>query len=196
MINLHKWSLAALAGTLALSMALPALAASPKDRFSSDAAYAGAPDLALTLSMVVAGGGPSAYKTTTLVGVLAGDKAGAEVAKLQKQFGSANVAQFLKTYDFVVGDTLKIVTEKKIALPKTPEPAPTDGKALAAALYKSGVNAGGSYNVEYMLDHLVSHPIHVRVMDDIDAKYGTKVDAEYHIILLQVMKDLKAVYAL
>ncbi|TAM60312.1 hypothetical protein EPN52_05435 [bacterium] len=195
MIKFGRWPLAALAGALALSLTLPALAA-PTARFSSDGSYTGSPNLALTLSMIEAGGGPAAYKTTTLVGVLAGPKAGAEVAKLQQQFGKDNVAQFIKTFDFVVGDSLKIVTAKKIALPKTADPAPSNGKALAAALYKAGVSAQGSYNVEYMLDDLVSHPIHVQVMDDIDAKYGAKADAEYHVILLQVMKDLKAVYGL
>ncbi|MDE2572815.1 MAG: hypothetical protein KGM44_09885 [bacterium] len=196
MIDFRKWSLAALAGTLSLSMALPALAAAPKARFSTATGYTGAPNLKLTLSMVEAGGGPSHFKTTTLVGVLAGSKAGAEVAKLQKQFGKGNVAQFLTTFDFVVSDTLKIVTEKKVALPSMPEPSPKDGKALAAGLYKAGLNPDGVYNVEFMLDKLVSHPIHVQVMDDIDAKYGQKPDAEYHIILTQVMEDLKAVYGL
>jgi hypothetical protein len=33
-------------------------------------------------------------------------------------------------------------------------------------------------------------------MQDIDAKYGGKADADYHIILTKVMGDLKAVYGL
>ncbi|HLI95426.1 MAG TPA: hypothetical protein VKT72_04965, partial [Candidatus Baltobacteraceae bacterium] len=53
--------------------------------------YTGAPDLPLTLSMVMAGGGPSNFHTTTLVGVLAGKNADAEVAKLTKQYGAENV---------------------------------------------------------------------------------------------------------
>lgn len=195
-MKVRKWSPAALAGALILSLSLPAFAAAPKDRFSDAYGYSGPPKLALTLSMVEAGGGPSAFKTTTLFGVLAGDKAGAEVTKLDSQFGKENVARFLKTFDFVIDDSLKIVTAKKVALPKMPEPAPSNGKALAAALYTAGVSSDGAYNVEYMLDRLVSHPIHVQVMDDIDAKYGQKADAEYHVILLQVMKDLKALYGL
>jgi hypothetical protein len=41
-----------------------------------------------------------------------------------------------------------------------------------------------------MLDNLVSHAIHKQVMMDIDAKYGTKADANYHRIADQVHYDL------
>jgi hypothetical protein len=47
-----------------------------------------------------------------------------------------------------------------------------------------------------MLDRAVSHPIHVQVMKDIDAKYGLGVDAQYHAILTTAMKDLAAAYQL
>ncbi len=169
--------------------------AADKARFSNAGVYTGAPDLPLTLSMIVAGGGPAHFKSTTLVGTLAGPKASAEVAKLTKQFGAQKLQSFLTVFDFVVSDSLKIVTAKKIPLPKQPKPDPKDGKALSAALYTAGV-VDGRYNVEVMLDKLVSHPIHVQVMDDIDAKYGRNADANYHIILTQAMLDLKAAYGL
>ena len=164
-------------------------------RFSQAGVYSGPPDLPLTLSMIVAGGGPAHFKTTTLLGVLAGAKTKAEVAKLTKQFGADKVKSFLTVFDFVVADSLKIVTEKKVPLPKTPQPDPKNGKALAAALYTAGV-VDGKYNVEVMLAKLVSHSIHVQVMDDIDAKYGRNADANYHVVLTQAMLDLKAVYGL
>jgi hypothetical protein len=89
------------------------------------------------------------------------------------------------------------VTAAKVALPDTPSPSPTDGKALAAALYTLGVNPDTkTFDVEYMLDGLVTHPIHVAVMNDIDAKYGKPADANYHAVLTQAMTDLKAVYGL
>ena len=47
-----------------------------------------------------------------------------------------------------------------------------------------------------MLDRLVSHPIHLQVMKDIDAKYGLGVDAQYHAILTTAMKDLAGAYKL
>jgi hypothetical protein len=45
-----------------------------------------------------------------------------------------------------------------------------------------------------MLDGLVSHTIHLKVMDDIDAKYGTTADANYHAVLATAMNDLKTLY--
>jgi hypothetical protein len=168
----------------------------PHGRFSSAHSYTGQPDLALTLSMVMAGGGPKDFSSTKLVGVLAGAQTKAEVAKLQKQFGGDNVTSFLDVFNFVVNDALKIATDKGVKLPSAPSPSPNDGKALAAALYKAGVTTDGKYDVEVMLDKLVSHPIHVQVMNDIDAKFGAKADGNYHAVLTQAMEDLKAAYGL
>jgi len=168
----------------------------PGARFGGSVSSA-APKLPTTLSLVVAGGGPADFKTTTLVGVLAGPNADAEVASLTKQFGAPTVKQFITTFDFVIADALRLVKEKGVALPASPDPDPKDGKALSAALYTAGVDTStSSYNVEYMLDNLVSHPIHVQIMKDIDAKYGVAADANYHVALLQVMKDLKSAYSL
>jgi hypothetical protein len=166
-------------------------------RFSKAPVYTGAPALPVTLSMIEAGGGPSNFDSTKLVGVLAGDKTSAEVASLQAKFGADNVKSFLDVFTFVVDDAVAKVTAAKVALPDTPSPSPTDGKALAAALYTLGVNPDTkTFDVEYMLDGLVTHPIHVAVMNDIDAKYGKPADANYHAVLTQAMTDLKAVYGL
>lgn len=158
--------------------------------------YKNNPKLTNTLALVMAGGGPSDFSTVTAFGVLADGKAAAEKAKLTKQFGAAGFAQYVKTFDFVVADSLKIVTAKGVKLPTAPSPDPKNGKALAAALYMDGVDPKSGFNVEYMLDHLVTHPVHVQVMKDIDAKYGAKADADYHVVTLQIFKDLKSVYHL
>jgi hypothetical protein len=201
MIRTRTIATAVLAAATLAASTLPSLAQSmssdaPKARFSSATVYTGAPALQTTLSMVIAGGGPSAFSSTKLVGVLAGDKTQAEVQSLTQKFGADNVKSFLNVFNFVVNDSLKYVTEAKIALPGTPSPDPKDGKALAAALYKLGITPAGTYDVEYMLDGLVSHDIHVKVMNDIDAKYGTSADANYHAVLTQAMSDLKSVYGL
>jgi len=196
--TLARLSVAAIAILAAGALLVPAASAqsaTTKARFSNAGVYSGPPTLPLTLSMIVAGGGPAHFQSTTLVGTLAGPATKAEVAKLTKQFGAQRVQSFLTVFNFVVSDSLRLVNEKKIALPKTPNPNPKDGKALSAALYTAGVE-DGRYNVEIMLDHLVSHPIHVQVMDDIDAKYGRTADSYYHIILTQAVLDLKAAYKL
>jgi len=167
-------------------------------RFSKAPVYTGAPNLPLTLSVVVAGGGPAKFDSAKLVGVLAGSLTDAEVKKLSDQFGADNVGSFLKTFNFVISDALALVQKNKVALPSAPAPAPTDGKALAAALYTAGVTPAGNFDVEYMLDHLVTHPLHLQIMSDIDAnpELGGKADGNYHAVLTQAMTDLKAAYKL
>jgi hypothetical protein len=196
----RKAAVAFFAAATLTAVALPSFAQmssdAPKARYSSATAYTGAPQLQTTLSMVIAGGGPKDFSSTKLVGVLAGDKTQAEVESLTKKFGADNVKSFLNVFNFVVTDSLKYVTEAKIALPSTPSPDPKDGKALAAALYKLGVTPAGSFDVEYMLDGLVSHDIHVKVMDDINKKFSPAADGNYHAVLTQAMMDLKSVYQL
>lgn len=186
----------AIIGTgIAVAKLLPNVVNQPTRFSGSCCVYTGAPALQVTLSMVEAGGGPSHFQTVTLLKTLAGSKFDAEVAKLTKQYGKDQVGQFLKTFDLVVSDSLRIVTEKKIALPSKPNPDPHNGEALAGALWAAG-QTGEGYNVEVMLDRAVSHPIHLQVMGDIDNKYGLAADAQYHAILTTAMKDLAATYHL
>jgi hypothetical protein len=187
------------AAAMALGIAAPALAdstpAPAKARFSDASAYTGQPALSETVAMIQAGGGASKFDSVTLISFLAGNLTSAEVAKLDKQFGSKNVKSFLTVFTFVVDDAVSKVVAAKVSLPAPDPVALKDGKSLSAALYTLGEN-GDTWNVEYMLDALVTHPIHVAVMNDIDAKYGSKADANYHIILTQAMFDLKAAYKL
>jgi hypothetical protein len=169
----------------------------PPPRFGGEN-YCNNPKLTNTLSLIEAGGGGGSapFSTVKAFGVLAGPVAAPEEAKLIKQFGKPAFGQYIKTFDFVIADSLKIVTAAKVPLPKAPSPSPTDGKALSAALYTDGISKDGAFSVEYMLDHLVTHPVHVQVMKDIDAKYGVPADAAYHVVTLQIFKDLKAAYKL
>jgi len=202
--NFRTASAAALLSLGVVASSLPAFAAeamvgmkmdAPKARFSDAVSYVGKPNLPLTVSMVVAGGGPGKFETTTLVKSLAGDLTAAELKSLTDKYGAEKIGQFVKTFDFVVADTLKIVSAAKIELP-APQADAKDGKGLSAALYTVGVTKDGNFDVEFMLDNLVSHPIHTKIMDDIDAKYGRTADQDYHMILTQAMKDLKAAYKL
>ena len=162
-------------------------------RFSGPGVYTGAPALPVTLSMVIAGGGPNNFHALTLVKALAGDKTDAEVASLKAKFGDEKVGNFLKVFDFVVGDSLYIVGQDNVALPAKPNPDPKDGKALANALWQAG-QTGNGFSVEVMLDRAVSHPIHVQVMTAIDKRFGVAADADYHAVLSQAMNDLATVY--
>lgn len=148
--------------------------------------YKGAPALAVTASLVAAGGGPSKFSAATALNAIAGPKiAKAEVAKLTKQYGAARVGKWIAVFDFAVADALKLATAAKVKLP-----APTlKGAALGAALVDAGLDKDTFY-VEFMLDKALSHSIHDQVMDDIDAKFGAQADADYHRITNQAMVDL------
>ncbi|MBV8283562.1 MAG: hypothetical protein JO241_04490 [Candidatus Eremiobacteraeota bacterium] len=183
-----------IAALIAAAMWLPNVVDQPS-RFSGPGVYTGTPALPVTLSMVIAGGGPSDFQTVTLVKALAGDKADAEVASLKAKFGADKVTNFVTIFPFVVSDSLKIAKAKGVALPSTPNPDPKDGKALSKALWDAG-QTGHGFSVEVMLDRAVSHGIHDQVMTDIDAKYGVAKDADYHAVLNQAMHDLATVYGL
>ena len=65
------------------------------------------------------------------------------------------------------------------------------GKTLAARLVGLGVPGNkGAFLTGTMLDHLVTHGIHESTMAAIDAKFGAKLDANYHKISNQAFYDL------
>ncbi len=97
-------------------------------RYSQAPVYTGSPTLPLTLAIVDAGGGPGSFDSTKLVGVLAGSLTSAEVKKLSDQFGSDNVTLFLKTFNFVINDSVRLVVASKVPLPTTPLPSRATAK--------------------------------------------------------------------
>ncbi len=169
--------------------------AGPHARYSKAPINNGSPNLALTLAVVSAGGGAATFDARKLMAVLTGNGplTENETASLTKRFGAANVASFYTTFGFVIADGLAEAAKEGIALPATPLPDPADGPALAAALYAAGATPRANFDVEYLLDTLVSHPIHVQIMNDIDADptLGFKADANYHAVFAQALLDLK-----
>lgn len=151
--------------------------------------YTGAPALAVTASLVKAGGGASSYSTATaLTSMVGGDLVKAEVGKLTKQYGADKVTLWLKTFDFAVNDSLKIATAAGVKLPD----ATLSGKELAGTLVKAGTASDGTFQIEYLLDKAVSHKIHVAVMNDIDKEpgLGKAADLNYHLISNQAFYDV------
>ena len=150
------------------------------------AIYNGKPDLQGAISLVVAGGQPGHFSVVKAITAMAGPKvANAEVAKLTKQYGAAAVGSFVAVQNFAVNDAVAKATAAKV-----PFPAPhLTGAKLAVDVVGDGL-INGTYYEGYQLDHLVTHGIHAAVMDDIDAKYGKKADANYHKIADQAHYDL------
>lgn len=150
--------------------------------------YKGKPALAVTVALVEAGGGPSHFSLVTALDHMLGKKTvKAEVAKLTKQYGAKRVMAWVTVMNFYVDDTLKIVKAKGI---KLPPPAKLSGVELAKTLVNAGTDSQGTFWAGYMFDHAVSHGIHKQLMDDADAKYSAKWDANAHAITNQAFYDV------
>jgi len=150
--------------------------------------YDGKPALAVTVALVEAGGGPGHFSLVTALNHMLGKKTvKAEVAKLTRQYGAKRVTAWVTVMNFYVDDTLKIVKAKGINLPP---PAKLSGVELAKTLVKAGTDSQGTFWAGYLFDHAVSHPIHNQLMNDADAKYSAKWDANAHAITNQAFYDV------
>lgn len=153
--------------------------------------YSGAPALQVTAALVAAGGGAGNFEfSKALVSMLGESTVNAEVAKLNKQYGEKNVADFIAGMTFAVNDGLKRATEAGVKLPAAP--ADLKGVKLAHALVSAGTTPDGTWWSGYLFDKALSNPIHVKVMVDIDAKFGHGADENTHKILNQAMFDVAA----
>jgi hypothetical protein len=148
--------------------------------------FTGAPDLQAAISLVTAGGAPGHFSLVKAITAMAGAKtANAEVAKLTKQYGAAKVGSYVAVQNFAVDDAVKLATAAGVKFP-----APMlHGAVLAKRVVGLGL-VGGTYYEGTQLDHLVTYKIHDAVMDDIDKKFGSSADANYHRISDQAHYDL------
>jgi hypothetical protein len=185
----------ALAGLCAAGTLLAAGTAHAQDAMGGDMdksryggpVYSGTPALAVTASLVKAGGGPANYSTAKALTAMVGPKlVTAEVGKLTKQYGKASVGSWLTVFDFAVKDALKIATGAGVKLPD----GPLSGHKLAATLVGAGADKDGTFYTEFLLDKAVTHKIHMQVMEDIDSKFGEPADKNYHRLTNQAMVDV------
>ncbi len=169
---------------LAFTLAAPASAG-----WKGPTMYRGAPELRLTSELVAAGGGAEHFDSKKLVAVMAGKNAPAALAYLTQHYGAGNVDAFFRTFTYAVDDSLRYATQKGIALPPAHVPS---GAVLTQQLYAAGTLPNGQYDPGYMLERLVSHPIHMYVMWDINKQpdLGRKTDETFHIILTDAMHKL------
>jgi hypothetical protein len=167
------------------------IAATPST--ASHGRYYGSPNLTLTAQMLNAGGGAAKFSSHTLFVYLAGPHADAEAQSLVARFGEAPVQQFFATFDEFVRLAAVQIQEQHIALPAA---APVSGPVLAQQLYQAGVMPDNRFYVGYMLEHLLSRPIHVTLMNEVNADpaFGTAKNASFHVILTAAMQDLYKAY--
>lgn len=151
--------------------------------------YTGAPALDVTAALVEAGGGAASFDfAKALVSMLGEKTVNAEVAKLNKQYGEKNMANFLEGMSFAIHAGLNRATEAGVKLPAAP--ADLKGIKLAQTLVSAGTAPDGVWWSGYLFDKALSNPLHVKVMIDIDAKYGHGADQDTHKILNQAMFDV------
>lgn len=176
-----------------LALALAAAMTPAPSMSESHGRYYGKPDLTLTAQMLAAGGGAASFSSKKLFAYLAGGNASKEGASLIQRYGASNVDDFFKTFDAFIHLAVAQVQEQQIALPKVDTPG---GAALSRDLYNAGVMPNGRYDVGYMLEHLLSRPMHVTLMHEANASasVGPKKNAEFHIILSAAMNDLHEAY--
>jgi len=148
--------------------------------------YTGAPDLQGAISLVTAGGRPGHFSlVAALTSLVGAATTNAEVAKLIKQYGKEKATSFITVQNFAVNDAVKKALAAGVKFPKPM----VHGKVLAVRVVKLGL-VNGTYYEGVQLDHLVTHAIHESVMDDIDTKFGTEADGNYHRIANQAHYDL------
>ena len=143
--------------------------------------------------MISAGGGPGHFDAQRLFVRLAGSSASAESRALTNSYGEKNVAQFFVTFNAFVNGALQLATKSGVKLP-APSASYLNGPALGAGLYAAGVMPDGRFDVGYMLEKLLSRTMHKTLMDEVngDPKIGPSNNAEFHVILTRVMRDLEA----
>jgi hypothetical protein len=158
--------------------------------------YLGAPDLPLTVAVVQAGGGAQHFDSLKLLTVLAGANTNAEVQSLTQRYGKERVAAFVVTFNHAIDDAVAAATQAGVKLPDPPPGLAQDGKQLSDQLVTAGTMSNGRFDVGYMLEHLISRPIHVTVMQQLNADpdVGPQRNADFHVILTTVIQDLQKQY--
>ncbi len=158
--------------------------------------YRGTPDLGLTVAIVEAGGGAKHFDSARLFHVLGGSRAASEYAKLQREYGKAKIAAFQQTFTFAVRDTATVFALNHVTLPSQPRISPQDGRSMAIAIYHDGIMPTGKYDCGYMMEHLMTHGVHIIVMHDINVAHGEGPthNANFHIILTRMIADLHQAY--
>ncbi len=158
--------------------------------------YRGKPDLGLTLALVQAGGGAGHFNSAKLFRVLTNHHPQAEMKRLQRAYGKAKVAAFMQTMTFAINDLAVLMKANHIEFPDEPSVDPHDGRSIVLGIYQDGIAKHRKYDCGYMMEHLMSHPLHVVLMRDINDErgHGPTHNANFHIILTRVVKDLMKYY--
>lgn len=148
--------------------------------------YHGPPDLALAARLFQAGNGPHGYHTKNLFVRLYGVDAAREKEQLVQRYGARDVAAFFPMLDYSVYDIVRLATT--VAHARIPVvSARQNPAALQRDLIRAGTVPDGRYDVGYMLERMMTHPLHHMLMQDLDAVYGPRENGTFHEMLASVV---------
>ena len=148
--------------------------------------YHGPPDLELAARLVQAGSNDRGFDSHLLFARLYGPSAQSEGAKLAQRYGKHQVAIFFPMMNYAVADIVRLATT--VAHAKIPVvPAHQNPAALQRDLIRAGTVPDGRYDVGYMIERMMTHPLHHQLMQNLDGKYGPADNAAFHEILGSVV---------
>lgn len=178
---------------LALSLVVAGSAAADMDMMQSrygGPVYSGAPELHVTASILKLSG-PGPFSVVRALNKLVSPSiTQKEVTRLTKQYSKERVGRFVQIFDFAVNDAVGMAMKAGVKVPA----ADLSGDTLSRKLVTMGMAKDGTFYTEFYLDKLLSHKIHMAVMDDIDKKFGLSADKDYHRIANQAYYDMGLLY--
>lgn len=139
--------------------------------------YAGAPDLALAMAFIDAGGGPGDFSTVRAIDRSFGAAVTqAGLQRLAAQYGPAARDRFVETFDFAINDAWVRAGQHNLHMPAPPG---VTGRPLANELVRAGTASDGAFWSHVFLDRTLSEPVAAAVLQDIDARYGPGSSAQF-----------------
>jgi len=172
----------------AIAVALLAAAPAPPASRYGGPVYLGPPTAGVTAELYHVGGEAGGFSSIRALDAIAGEPAvTAEFAKLRARYGDAAVDAFVKTFDYAMNDGWTRAGQKNVTFGV---PATLSNRTLGVALVTAGSADDGTFWTGLLFDKLLTNAVHARVMDDVDARYGTAADAQLHRIGNRLFYDL------
>jgi hypothetical protein len=108
--------------------------------------------------------------------------------RLTASVGVQAIGRFDRVFTFVVMDSLETMRRHGVKLP-APDPDPKNVRAVAAALYRAGLQ-DGSFTVERLFDVLFSPGAHAHAMLSVARTYGVEGETAYHVVFAKLVSDI------
>jgi len=146
--------------------------------------------LPITTAVIAAGGGAgegSFSSVRAIAQMVGGDALQNELRALRDKDGSDNVDRFVHVLDFAFIDGWKRAGQDNV---KMPAATSDTGTALALDMIRAGTGSDGAFRTSTMMDTLWSPRVHAQIHDDIVARYGSDVAANFQRVGDQFFNDL------